>query len=91
MVEPYNLVLTLLRELRAEIEAFRSQMDARFAAVDARFDKVDRRLDKMHANGVKALGQFVGHRSMVERTMGSFQADLRALEARVELLESARG
>jgi hypothetical protein len=84
MVEPDNLVLTLLRELRAEMDSLRSE-------INARFDETDRRLGQMHANGVKALGQFVGHRSMVERTMGSFQADLRALEARVELLESARG
>ena len=61
MVEPDNLVLTLLRELRA-------QMDARFAAMerrmDARFDKIERRLEMMHANGDKALRQFIGHRAM---------------------------
>ena len=83
MVDPDNLVLTLLRELRAEIDSLRSEMNARF-------DKTDRRLEQMHTNGVKAFGQFIGHRAMVERSVASFQVDLRALERRVELLESAR-
>jgi hypothetical protein len=43
----------------------------------------------MHANGDKALRQFIGHRAMVERSMASFQVDLHAPERRVELLEGA--
>ena len=87
MVEPDNLVLTLLRELRAQI-------DARFEAVesrmDARFDKIERRLEMMHANGDKALRQFIGHRAMVERSMASFDIEMREVKRRLELLETAQ-
>ena len=82
MVEPENLVLTHLRELRGDIEALRGE-------VTLRFDKIERRLEVMQANGEKALRQFIGHRAMVERTMASFEIDLAALERRVELIESA--
>jgi hypothetical protein len=64
-------------------------MDARFDAIEARLDKIERRLDMMHANGDKALRQFIGHRAMVERSLASFQVDLRAPERRVDLLEGA--
>jgi len=50
MAEPENLVLTLLREMRAE-------MNARFEAADKRFDGIERRLDMMHRNGEKALAR----------------------------------
>ncbi len=87
MVEPDNLILTLLRELRA-------QMDARFEALegrmDARLDKIERRLEMMHANGDKALRQFIGHRAMAERTMASFEVDMREVKRRLELLETAQ-
>lgn len=91
MVEPDNLVLTLLRELRADIEAFRSQAEARADAIEQRLDKIERRLEIMHTNGDKALRQFIGHRAMVERSMASFEVDQRELKRRVELLENAEG
>jgi hypothetical protein len=81
MVEPENLVLTLLQELPA-------QMDARFAAMDTRFDKIEKRLEMMHANGDKARRQFIGHWSMVERSIASFEVDMREAKRRVELLET---
>ena len=94
MSGPDNLVLAHLRELRADIEArfeqLRTKMDARFDAVDTRFDRIEQRLEIMRNNGDKALRQFIGHRAMVERSMASFQVDLRALERRVELLETAQ-
>jgi hypothetical protein len=82
MSDPHdNLVLAHLRELRAD-------MSARFEAMDTRFDRIEKRLDIMHANGDKALRQFIGHRAMVERSMPSFEVDMREVKRRLELLET---
>jgi chromosome segregation ATPase len=93
MVEPDNLVLTLLREMRADMnarfEALESRMEARFDAVDKRFEAIERRLEMMHRNGEKALRGFIGHRAMVERTMASFEDEISSLKRRVERLETA--
>ncbi|HEX8663729.1 MAG TPA: hypothetical protein VF744_06830 [Beijerinckiaceae bacterium] len=81
MTEPENLVLVHLRELRA-------QMDARFDAVEARLTAMDKRLDAMHLNGMKALRGFIGHRTMVERTIASFEDEITQLKQRVDELEA---
>jgi len=83
MSEPDNLVLVLLREMRAD-------MNARFDAIENRLDAMDRRLDVMHRNGEKALRGFIGHRAMVERMMASFEDDISSLKRRVEQLETAQ-
>ena len=87
MVEPDNLVLTLLRELRAQIDALFEAVESR---MDARFDKIERRLEMMHANGDKALRQFIGHRAMVERSMASFDIEMREVKRPLERLETAQ-
>lgn len=74
MVEPDNLVLVLLREMREET-------NARFDAMDQRFARSEKRLDAMHLNGLKALKGFIGHRTMVERTIASFDDQVSKLEA----------
>lgn len=89
MTEPDNLILVLLRELRADMAAMEERMNARFDQVEARFETMDRRLDKLHANGLKALQGFIGHRTMVERTMASFEDEISQLKRRVERLEAA--
>lgn len=91
MAEPENLVLTLLRELRADMNARFDAVDRRFEAMDQRFDTVERRLDMMHRNGERALRGFIGHRAMVERTMASFEDEISGLKRRVEQLETAQG
>jgi hypothetical protein len=63
-------------------------MASRFDSVEKRLDKIEQRLETMHANGDKALRQFIGHRAMVERSIGSFDVDMRAHERRLELLET---
>jgi ubiquinone biosynthesis protein UbiJ len=77
MAEPENLILVHLRELRAD-------MTARFDAVDRRFEAMDKRLDAMHANGMKALKSFIGHRTMTERSMASFDDEVQRLRKRVD-------
>ncbi len=83
MVEPENLVLVHLRELRAELAQFREE-------VRGEFQRQDARLDAMHRNGEKALRGFIGHRAMVERTMASFEDEIAMLKRRVERLETAQ-
>jgi hypothetical protein len=87
MTEPDNLVLVLLRELRADMNARFDDLERR---MNERFEAVERRLDMMHRNGEKALRGFIGHRAMVERTIASLDDEISSLKQRVELLESAR-
>lgn len=82
MTEPDNLTLVLLREMRAD-------MNARFDEMDRRLADMQKRLDAMHLNGMKALKGFIGHRSMVERTMASFEVDMVDLKRRIAELEPA--
>ncbi len=89
MAEPENLVLKLLREIRADMDARFDAVDKRFDAVDKRFEAIERRLEMMHRNGEKALRGFIGHRAMVERTMASFEDEISNLKQRVERLETA--
>lgn len=81
MTEPDNLVLVHLRELRAELKATEDRLTRRL-------DTIEKRIDAMHLNGVTALRNFIGHRSMTERAMASFDADFKELKQRVERLES---
>ncbi len=97
MSEPDNLVLVLLREMRADMDARFTSIDGRLdaletrlGALEPRFDLIERRLDMMHRNGEKALRGFIGHRAMVERTMASFEDEIGSLKQRVERLETAQ-
>jgi hypothetical protein len=72
-----NLVLSHLRE-------FRSAMDAKLAAIE-------QRLDRMETNGLKMMRSFVGHRSMVVRTVADHEEDISDLKLRVRRLEETRG
>ena len=77
MAEPDNIVLAHLRELRAD-------MNARFDAMERRFETIEKRLEAMHANGMKALKSFIGHRTMTERSMAGFDHEVKRLRGRVE-------
>ena len=87
MSEPDNLVLAHLRELRADR--------------NARVEATEKRLDEMHRDGLLALKNFIGHRTMTERAVTSFDdedralrprmdTDISELKPRVEQLEAAR-
>jgi predicted nuclease with TOPRIM domain len=77
MAEPDNLILVHLRELRSELAEFREE-------VRTEFKRVDTRLDAMHGNGMKALKSFIGHRTMTERSMASFDDEVQRLRKRVD-------
>ena len=83
MSEPENHTLALLREMRSVIDAHQNENRARF-------DRLEKRLEAMHINGTKALKGFIGHRTMVERTIASFDDQVSRLESRVTALEDAR-
>ena len=82
MSEPVNLILPQLGELRAEMKFTEER-------ISQWFDAIDKRLDAMHLNGVKALRGSIGHRSMAERAMASFEDEIAQLRQRVERLEAA--
>ena len=84
MTEPDNLILVQLRELRAELKASEERMTKRF---EKRFEAIEKRLDAMHLNGVTALRNFIGHRAMTERTIGSLDEELAQLKRRGDRLE----
>ena len=94
MTEPENHTLAPLREMRAEIRSLgadlRDEIRASEERTSKRFDRIEKRIGAMHQNGIKALKGFVGHRSMVERTMASFEVDGTELKRRVDALEAAQ-
>lgn len=94
MVEPDNMVLVLLREMRQEfregIAGLRDEIAEARAEARAADAAILKRLDAMHLNGMKALKGFIGHRTMVERTMAHFDDQVSRLEQRVAALEAVR-
>jgi uncharacterized coiled-coil DUF342 family protein len=85
MTDRDNIVLVQLRELRAEMGASHEDIKE----VTRRLDRIEKRIDAMHLNGVTALRNFIGHRSMTERSMASIDEELAQLKRRVERLEGA--
>jgi hypothetical protein len=84
MADPDNLVLSNLREMRAETAAFRSETTARFDAIDKRFDAVEARLDAVET---KTDGLAV----LLASAFGHLTHEITALSARVDALEPAKG
>ena len=81
MAEPDNIVLVHLSDLRADMNARFDEIERRF---EKRFEAIDKRLDAMHSNGMKALKSFIGHRTMTERSMASFDDEVSRLRKRVD-------
>lgn len=74
MAEPSDLVLPLLREMRAEM--------------NARFDGVDARLGAVEKTQVSYRQALAGDSLMSKLVTGDFEERSEALERRVRLLES---
>jgi tetrahydromethanopterin S-methyltransferase subunit G len=77
--EPDNLVLRMLREIRATPD----RHERRFDKIDKRFDRMDKKLDDMSAPLTTALGLAL-HANVRHE---SVQKQLDALEQRVQKLE----
>jgi tetrahydromethanopterin S-methyltransferase subunit G len=75
MAEPDNMILPLLREIRAEI-------NGRFDSQDQRFERIEKRLDAMHRaiNGESVLGRYAA--AEVDERLDDIEKRLAALEGR---------
>ncbi len=82
MADPQDMILPLLREIRAEMHVGFDGMRQRFEALDARFDTLDRRIDDLRGavNGESVLGRYAT--AAVEKRLESIETRLTALESR---------
>ena len=78
--ETDNLVLELLRGMRADIGAFRSDMEKRFATVETRLSGIEERLDGIDL-------QLEGWRYVFVATTGLLATDLKDHDTRIAALE----
>ncbi len=81
MSEPDTMVLSLLREIRAEINRRFSEMDQRFDGVDGRFDRLEK-VENIHQAmlGESVLGRYAV--AEVEERPEQLEKRLAALEGR---------
>lgn len=81
MADPPDMILPLLREMRAEMQGGFDRMDRKFAEHDARFDKLERRFDNIRqaVNGESILGRYA---------TAEVEQRLRAIEKRLEQISS---
>lgn len=68
-----------LREIRTQIDAINQRLE--------RIETV--RLERIEVNNLKAYKTFLGHRSMMERTVADYDGDIADLKRRVRRLEEA--
>ena len=82
MAEPENLILSILREMRAEAASFRSEMNEFRVDVNRRFDGVDERLDSVETktDGIAVLLASVGH----------FSHEVQELRVRLDRIDSTQ-
>ena len=90
MTDPQDVILPLLREMRAEMKGGFDRMDRKFAEHDARFDKLERRFDNIRqaVNGGSVRGRYAaaeveGRLQAIEKQLEqilSFEQRLTALE-----------
>jgi hypothetical protein len=83
VAEPADMIVPLLREMRAEISA-------RFDGVDDRFDIVERRLQKLEEMQV-SYRQALSADSLLSKLLtGEFEERIEALERKVKDLETLK-
>ena len=84
MAEPEDMILPLLREMRAEIK---SRFDEADSDSKERFARVDRRFDKLEAQ-VGTVRQALAADSLMSKLLtAEFDERIEALERRVRELE----
>ena len=92
MAEPQDMILPMLREIRAEMKAGFDRMDRRFSDHDERFDKLERRFDNIRqaVSGESVLGRYAA--AEVEERLEAIEKRLEkvlSLEERLSALETA--
>jgi polyhydroxyalkanoate synthesis regulator phasin len=84
MADPIDMIMPMLREMRAENEA-------RHGEVLSRFERVERRLDKLEDAQRSFKNALSADTLMSKLVTGDFEERIEALEAKVrELLETRR-
>ena len=81
MVEPEDMIVPLLREMRAEASA-------NFASIDARFVAIEKRLGKMDASLVTFRHALTGDTLLGRVFTGELDERLQIIEQRLSDLES---
>ncbi|KQP10651.1 hypothetical protein ASF28_05945 [Methylobacterium sp. Leaf99] len=81
MAEPQDMILPLLREIRADLKAGFDRVDRKLEQHDARFDKLECRFDNLReaVNGESVLGRYAA---------AQFEERLEAIEKRLAVLET---
>ncbi|GJE61796.1 hypothetical protein [Methylobacterium trifolii] len=81
MAEPQEIILPLLREMRAEMRDGFSRIDLKLEQHDGRFDKLEPRFDNLRqaVSGKSVLGRYAA---------AEVEERLEALERRMEALET---
>jgi chaperonin cofactor prefoldin len=80
MAEPDNMILVLLREMRAEMNARFEEVREEFSRVESRFDRLEKRLENIRqaAFGESVLGRYAA---------AEVEERLERIEKRPEALE----
>jgi hypothetical protein len=94
MTEPDNLVLVMMREMRASQERIEGDLavqKAENAAIRDDLRVIKERVTRIESQSFKWLRQFIGHRTMVERSFASLEEDYVTLKNEVEDLRRRQG
>ncbi|MGU3419601.1 hypothetical protein [Methylobacterium sp. yr668] len=80
MAEPQDLIVPLLREMRAEMKAGFERIDRKLEVDGVRFDRLERRFDNLReaVNGESVLGRYAA--AEVEERLEAIEKRLAALE-----------
>jgi hypothetical protein len=73
MAEPQDMIVPLLREMRAEMRTSFERIDRKLDEHDARFDKLERRFDNLReaVNGESVLGRYAA--AEVEKPLAALE------------------
>ncbi|MCF4126456.1 hypothetical protein [Methylobacterium sp. SyP6R] len=82
MAEPQDMIVPLLREMRAAFEQRFDRIDRKLDEHDARFDKIERRFDNLRqaVNGESILGRYAV--AEVEERLDAIERRLAEIETR---------
>ncbi len=92
--EPENLVLVQLREMRADMAAFRNEVGSRFDASDARTENIERRLALTEAaqnEMLHILKEMAASVTAIGRAQQVTGSRLNSMDQRLALIEEHIG
>ena len=83
MAEPADMIIPLLKEMRAEI-------GGRFDGVDGRLDRIEQRMRKLEEARVSFRQALAGDSLMSKLLAGEFEERIEAIEQRLRELEEQK-